>query len=111
MHGGFIGFQTGLETVSGTRKPLYFGFPVPLVVAKQGHSFSLWGFVRPGAGVTKVKVLVQPKGSKSYRTLKVVQTNSSGYWTLKSSLQGSHWRVSWRSPVGVAYNGPATGSS
>lgn len=111
VHGGFIGFQTGLETVSGARKPLYFGFPLPLVVAKQGHSFSLWGLVRPSAGATKVKVQVQPKGSKSYRTLKVVQTNSAGYWTLKSSVQGSDWRVSWRSPGGVAYNGPAIASS
>jgi hypothetical protein len=106
VHGGFIGFQTGLETVSGARKPLYFGFPVPLVVSKQGHGFSLWGLVRPSEGVTKVRVLVQPRGSKSYRTLKVVQTSSSGEWTLRSSVQGSRWRVSWRSPSGVAYNGP-----
>ena len=47
VHGGFIGFQTGLETVNGARKPLYFGFPVPLVVAKHGHRFSLWGLARP----------------------------------------------------------------
>jgi hypothetical protein len=109
--GGFVGFQTGLETVSGARKPLYFGFPVPLVVSKQGHGFSLWGLVRPTPGATKLKVLVQPKGSKTYRTLKVVQTNSNGYWTLRSSVQGSHWRVSWRSPAGVAYNGPPIAAS
>jgi hypothetical protein len=106
VHGGFVGFQTGLETVSGARKPLYFGFPLPLVVSKQGHGFSLWGLVRPSEGATNVKVLVQPKGSRSYRTLKIVQTDSSGYWTLRSSVQGTHWRVSWRSPTGVAYNGP-----
>jgi hypothetical protein len=111
VHGGFVGFQTGLETVSGARKPLYFGFPVPLVVSRQGHGFSLWGLVRPSEGATKVKVLVQPRGSKSYRTLKVVQTDSLGYWTLRSSLQGSHWRVSWRSPGGVSYNGPPIGAS
>jgi hypothetical protein len=111
VHGGFIGFQTGLETVSGARKPLYFGFPVPLAVSKQGHSFSLWGLVRPSEGPTKLKVLVQPRGSRSYRTLGVVQTDSSGYWTLRSSVQGAHWRVSWRSPSGVAYNGPAIGAS
>jgi hypothetical protein len=111
VHGGFVGFQTGLETVSGARKPLYFGFPVPLFVSRQGHGFSLWGLVRPSEGATTVKVLVQPRGSKSYRTLKVVQTDSLGYWTLRSSLQGSHWRVSWRSPRGVAYNGPPMGAS
>ncbi len=106
VHGGAIGFQTGLETVNGARKPLYYGFPVPLVVAKQGHGFSLWGLVRPSTGTTKLKVMVEPRGSKKYRTLKVVQTNSLGYWSLKSSVRGSHWRVSWRSPAGVAYNGP-----
>ncbi|MFZ1154699.1 MAG: hypothetical protein WAN93_07330 [Solirubrobacteraceae bacterium] len=111
VNGGFVGFQTGLETVTGARKPLYFGFPVPLVVSKQGHGFSLWGLVRPSEGATKLRVLVQPKGSKSYRTLKLVQTNSSGYWTLRSSVQGSHWRVSWRGPSGVVYNGPPIAAS
>jgi hypothetical protein len=111
VHGGVIGFQTGLETFAGARKPLYFGFPVPLAVTRQGHSFSLWGLVRPSVGATKLKVLVQPKGSKSYRTLKVVQTNSSGYWAFSSSVQGSHWRVSWRSSSGVAYNGPPIGAN
>jgi hypothetical protein len=110
VHGGYVGFQTGLETVSGTRKPLYFGFPVPLVVSKHGHGFSLWGLVRPSTGPTTLKVLVQPKGSKSYRTLASVRTNSLGYWSLNSSVQGSHWRVSWRSPAGVAYNGPPIGA-
>jgi hypothetical protein len=106
-----IGFQTGLLTSGGTPKPLFFGFPVPLVVAKQGHSFSLWGLVRPATGATTLKLLVQPKGSKSYRTLKVVRTSSSGYWTLHSSVQGTHWRVSWRSPSGKIYNGPAIAAS
>ncbi|HEY5193337.1 MAG TPA: hypothetical protein VIJ39_05630 [Solirubrobacteraceae bacterium] len=111
VHGGYVGFQTGLETVNGTRKPLYFGFPVPLVVSKLGHGFSLWGFIRPTTGATTLKVLVEPKGSKSYKTLKVVHTSSSGYWSFSSSVQGSHWRVSWRSPAGVAYNGPPIGAS
>jgi hypothetical protein len=111
VHGGFIGFQTGLETVSGARKPLYLGFPVPLVVSRQGHGFSLWGLIRPAEGPTTLKVLVQAKGSRSYRTLKVVHTNASGYWSLSSSVQGVHWRVSWRSPAGVAYNGPPIAAS
>lgn len=110
VHGGFIGFQTGLETVNGTRKPLYFGFPVPLVVSKRGHGYSLWGLVRPTSGATTLKVLVEPKGSKKYRTLASVHTNSLGYWSLNSSVQGSYWRVSWRSPSGVACNGPAIGA-
>jgi hypothetical protein len=111
VHGGYIGFQTGLETVNGTPKLLYYGFPLPLVVSKTGHGYSLWGLVRPASSATALKVLVEPTGSKKYRTLASVHTNSLGYWTLNSSVQGSHWRVSWRSPTGVAYNGPPIAAS
>jgi hypothetical protein len=111
VHGGVVHFQTGLEYVNGKPKPLYSGFPVPLVVSRQAHGFSLWGLVRPAEGATKVRVLVQPKGSRRYRTLKVVQTNSLGYWTLRSSTRGAHWRVSWRSPSGAVYTGPPIGAS
>ncbi len=111
VHGGVIGFQTGLETFGGKLKPLYFGFPLPLVVSKQGRGYSLWGLVRPAEGATKVRVLVQPRGSSSFRTLKVVQTSSLGYWALDSSVPGAHWRVSWRSAAGKVYNGPSIGAS
>ncbi len=104
--GGFIGFQTGLEYVSGKRKPLYYGFPVPLVVTKRGHGYSLWGLVRPATGATNVTVLVQLKGSHRFRTLKVLRTNGAGYWALHSSTRGVSWRVRWISPAGVKYEGP-----
>src|SRR5207253_1107071 len=78
---GGVGFQTGLMYVSGTRKPLYFGFPVPLVVSKRGHGYSLWGLVRPTTGSTKLTVLVQLPHSRRWRKLRVVSTNSSGYWS------------------------------
>ncbi len=106
VHGGSVGFQTGLEYVNATRKPLYFGWPIPLTVSRQGHSYSLWGFVRPATGATKVTVLVRLKGSKSYRTLKSVATGATGYWTLRSSTPGQYWRVRWVSPTGVKYEGP-----
>jgi hypothetical protein len=106
VRGGTIGFQTGLEYVNGARKPLYFGFPVPLVVSKRGHRFSLWGLVRPATGATKVTVLVQRKGSRRYRTLRTISTERRGYWAFSSSTQGVHWRVRWRSPTGVKYEGP-----
>ncbi|MGH2832276.1 MAG: hypothetical protein ACRDK2_05835 [Solirubrobacteraceae bacterium] len=109
-HGGFIGFQTGLETFAGVHKPLYAGFSIPLVVSKSGHhGYSLWGSVRPASASTKVTVQVQPPHSKHFRTLKVVSTGSTGYWTLHSSTAGSHWRVLWRSPSGVTYTGPSIG--
>jgi hypothetical protein len=111
VHGGFIGFQTGLEEYRGKRKPLYFGFPLPLVVSRHGGGYSLWGLVRPAQAATKLTVLVEPRGSHRYRTLKTVQTSASGSWAFSSSVPGSRWRVSWRSPTGALYNGPAIGAS
>jgi hypothetical protein len=104
--GGYVGFQTGLEYVSGARKPLYYGFPVPLTVTKRKHGFALWGLVRPTTGATKVTVLVKGKGARSYRTLKTVTTNSQGYWAFNSSAKGVTWRVRWVSPAKVKYEGP-----
>jgi hypothetical protein len=110
-HGGLTGYRTGLETQRGGLKPLYFGFPIPLVVSRQGSGFSLWGLVRPATGVAKVRVLVKSNGSRGFRTLKIVSTTSSGYWSLHSSTQGTSWRVSWRSPSGKVYTGPPIGAS
>ncbi len=108
LTGGTVGFQTGLEYVTGKPKPLYAAWPVPLVVAKSGHRFSLWGLIRPATGTTKLTVLVSAKGSKAYRTLKTVRTDSHGYWSLSSSVKGSYWRVKWVSPQGKTYEGPPT---
>ncbi len=106
VHGGVVRFQTGLEYVSGAPKPLFFGWPLPLVVAKAGHSFSLWGLVRPTLARTKVTVLVAPRGSHKWRVLGQVATGAFGEWSLHSSVQGSAWRVRWASATGVKYEGP-----
>ncbi|HEX5224988.1 MAG TPA: hypothetical protein VFW29_07645, partial [Solirubrobacteraceae bacterium] len=106
VHGGTVGFQTGLEYVTGKAKPLYAGWPVPLTASKRHGGFSLWGLVRPATGATTVTVLVRLKGSHSYRTLKTLTTNSLGYWTLHTSVRGRFFRVRWTSPEGVRYEGP-----
>jgi hypothetical protein len=111
VRGGTVGFQTGLEYLSGKPKPLYFGWPLPLTVSKTRHGVSLWGLVRPTTGPTKVAVLVQTKGSRRYRTLRTVATNSQGYWSLSSSTKGVHWRVRWISPSGRRYEGPPIGAT
>jgi len=106
VHGGKVGFQTGLEYESGARKPFYFGWPIPLTVTTLHHGVSLWGLVRPALGATKVTVLVRAKGSKRYRTLRTIATNGLGYWSFNSSTSGEFWRVRWKSPAGVKYEGP-----
>jgi hypothetical protein len=109
VHGGTVGFQTGLESFSGSLKPLYYAWPVPLVVSKQGHGFSLWGLVRPATGSTKVTILVKTRDAKKYRVLKVATTDSLGYWGFTSAVVGVDWKVSWTSPSGVKYEGPPIG--
>ncbi len=99
-------FQTGLEYVNGSLKPLYYSWPIPLTVTKEKHGVALWGLVRPATGATKVTVLVRPKGSKRYRTLSTRTTNSLGYWSFNSSTPGEYWRVRWTSSAGVKYEGP-----
>jgi hypothetical protein len=106
VHGGTIGFQTGLEYLNGRPKPLYSGWPVQLVVSKRGHRAALWGLVRPATGPTLLTVLVQAKGARRYRTLRTVSTDAQGAWSLGSSPLGDHWRVRWTSPAGVRYEGP-----
>jgi hypothetical protein len=105
-----IGFQTGLEYVNGKPKPLYYSWPLQLTVAKRGRGVSLWGLVRPAVGSTKLTVLVQPQGSRRYRTLATVTTDSLGYWSLRSSTGGAHWSVLWTSPSGARYQGPPIGA-
>jgi hypothetical protein len=107
ISGGAVGFQTGLEYANGKPKPLYYGWPLPLTVAKRGHGFALWGLVRPAEGATKVTVLVRLKGARHFRTLSIVHVGAGGYWSLSSSAPGSLWRVRWVSPAGVRYEGPA----
>jgi hypothetical protein len=106
-HGRYVGYRTGIETPSGARKPSYYGFALPLTVTRDSAGFSLWGLVRPAAGATDVRVLIKPSRSLGYRTLGMVGTDADGYWKLRSSVQGVDWRVSWRSPTGRIYTGPA----
>jgi hypothetical protein len=105
VNGGFVGFQSGLETVHGTPKPLYYSWPVPLTVTKSGHGYALWGLIRPALGSTKATILVKRKHARRFTTLKTVTTNSLGYWSFNSSTQGTAWRVRWVSPNGVKYEG------
>jgi len=39
-------FQTGLETKTGSHKPAYSAYQVPVFVVKSGHSAKIWGGVR-----------------------------------------------------------------
>jgi hypothetical protein len=107
---GDVTFQTGLEYANGAKKPLFYGFPVPLTVTYARHGYSLWGLARLAGKPTTVTVLVQRPHSRRFTFLTNVHTGALGYWTLKSRVKGSHWRVRWTSPSGVRYEGPPVGA-
>lgn len=100
------GPQTGLEYVNGRKKPLYYGFPVPLTVTSTRGGFNLWGLVRPATKSTSVTVLVLRPRSKRWQVLRSVRTGASGYWSFRSNVKGALWHVRWSSPAGVRYEGP-----
>jgi hypothetical protein len=107
---GDVTFQTGLEYSNGGKKPLFYGFPVPLTVTYARHGYALWGLARLAGKATTVTVLVQRPHSNRYTVLAKVRTGPLGYWTLSSRVKGAHWRVLWTSPAGVRYEGPPIGA-
>jgi hypothetical protein len=111
VHGGVVGFQTGLEEYGGKPKPLYFGFPVPLVVSRHAHGYALWGLVRPATAATSATILYATGKSSHYRKLATVHTDAAGAWSLLSSVHATHWRVLWVSPTGVKHEGPPIAAS
>lgn len=103
----FPGFESGLELANGKRKPAFAGFRLPLVVQRSGRAgVRFWGKVRPATAVTSV-TLQQRTGKGSWRTLKTLQTDASGYFRSTGSYRsGRTWRTVWASPDGRTYQGP-----
>jgi len=99
----YSGFESGLRSSSGKAKLAYGGFRLPLVADARGRHVYFWGYVRPSAARTRVLVQIRKKGSKTFRDLKHVTTNSTGYWRSATSLRsGAQYRVVWGSYVGPA---------
>jgi hypothetical protein len=100
----YSGFETGLKTSSGRRKPSYDGFMLPLAVKQYGASDVLWGRVRPATGETQVTI--QHKvGKGRWKRLQVVTT--TGVYGLRAdNKRGQRYRVKWRRPGGGTVTGP-----
>jgi hypothetical protein len=104
----FGGFQTGLETASGKKKPSFNGFRLPLAATRSGSRVSLWGLVRPATGPTRA-VLQFSSNGRTWRKLATVRTNARGYFTRRAALKsGRRWRLQWTSPSGTTFRGSAT---
>lgn len=111
VHGGYIGFQTGLEYESGRKKPLYFAFPVPLTVTKAGGHFNLWGGVLPAHKSTRVTILAEIGQSSRYRKIATARTDNGGWWHMQTKANAKHFRVLWKAGKrGPKHEGPPIGA-
>jgi len=104
----YPGFQSGLETDKGKKKPAYDGFRLPLTVTSRGAKVSIWGLVRPAHGKTKLTLQYASRG-KSWKKLKTVTTKSDGSWSLSATnARNRLWRVQWTDSEGQTFTGSTT---
>jgi hypothetical protein len=104
------GFQTGLRTASGKKKPAYAAFRIPLAAERSGSRDALWGFVRPFRQSTTV-VIQSKVGKHAWKTLKNQQTTSRGVYALSvRHHKGVVYRARWTSPDGTRFTGPPIGA-
>jgi hypothetical protein len=102
------GFQSGLFTASGKRKPSFAGFRLPLAVEPKGSKVSIWGLVRPATGATSAKLQSSSNG-KTWKDLATVRTDERGYFRRSAqNVSGRRWRLVWTAPGGTVFRGTAT---
>ena len=90
------GFQSGLMTVRGKRKPAFAAYRLPIWLprakVRRGASVKVWALLRPAPNGKAAKGTVQfrAKGSKRWRTLKTVTTrNRRNYLQTSVRVRGS----------------------
>ena len=105
----YAGFESGLRTRRGRKKPAYRAFRLPLAVESYGRSDVLWGLVRPQRARTTVEIQYDRAGGKTrWRSLRVLRTTSTGVYALRvMHSDGRRYRVRWTSPSGTRYVGAA----
>jgi hypothetical protein len=104
----YSGFESGLVTHEGRRKPAFDAFRLPVAARRvRDGRVTLWGLVRPAPGVQRVTIEVADRG-KGFRRLATVSTNSRGYWRSRSLYRsGRRWRVKWTAADGTRFTAPA----
>jgi hypothetical protein len=87
----WAGFQTGLRFNSGAVKPSYDAYRLPISVKQQRRGVRIWGRVRPGTGTRYVQIQ-RISGGESTNDGALVDTNSSGYFTVNRSSKSATYR-------------------
>jgi hypothetical protein len=100
----YPGFESGLRTNKGKKKPAYDAFMLPLVATRYGSNDVLWGRVRPATGPTQV-VIEHKVGKGKWKRLTAVQT--SGVYGFRTEHRSKHrYRAKWTRPDGSTVTGP-----
>ena len=73
----YAGFESGLRTTSGKKKPAYKVFRLPLAVESYGGSDVLWGLVRLNRR-RSVTIVIDPPGGGAPASWRTVSTTASG---------------------------------
>jgi hypothetical protein len=106
-------FATGLETATGTQKPAFAAFRMPLYLpvssTAKGHPLVVWGEVRPAPDAQAqthqpqvVQIQFRPQPGGAFRTVRPVKlTNRHGYFEVLQTFLGSgSVRLRWTYPNG-----------
>jgi GH35 family endo-1,4-beta-xylanase len=100
------GFESGLETAGGKKKPSFDAFRLTLAGRHRGSRTTLWGLVRPAAGVTQATLSYRNGSKGSFRKLATVTTNKLGYFSRRTSYRKSRqYELTWTAPDGTKYSG------
>jgi hypothetical protein len=100
----YPGFETGLRTASGKKKPAYNGFMLPLAVKRYGSSDVLWGRVRPTLGPTEVTIEHSIDGGKWKR---LTALTTAGVYGFRTEYRADHrYRAKWKRADGTVFTGP-----
>jgi hypothetical protein len=100
----YSGFESGLRTSKGKKKPAYNGFILPLAAKQYGSQDVLWGRVRPATGPTEVTI-EHKVGKGKWSRLTAIQT--SGVYGFRTAHRSKHrYRAVWTRPDGVTIKGP-----
>jgi hypothetical protein len=98
----YSGFESGLRFSTGRPKPSLDGFRLALAALRRGSGVSLWGLVRPAKGAVTAEIQVDDRGSRGFRKLRTVRTNSRGYFTVRVGYRrGRKYRLVWEGAQGA----------
>jgi hypothetical protein len=102
----YSGFETGLRTSKGKKKPSYNAFILPLAATRYGSRDVLWGRVRPATGSVQVTIEHKVRSGK-WKRLTGLQTQASGVYGFGTAHRSKHrYRAKWTRPDGVTITGP-----